>query len=155
MFASTKIILENLGSIRDATRVVENVLQVLQGKLSQAEAERGAARAEVVALKERAAADRAALDWAHHRINQLELDKAALFAKVTGVELPVAGIQKRPAPQVLNMPSFQDLGDEAGPAVDAGEDFDPVGFLRGQMKDPYADQGDAAEERGQAVARED
>lgn len=72
-----------------------------------------ALRAENIALRTELQTTKANFSWLTLRVNALEMERAVLLEKVTGVKVAVPEIA-RPLPidQLVNQLSFEDMGDD-------------------------------------------
>ena len=72
------------------------------------------ARAEVRLLESQLSSSRANFNWLTTRVNSLEVERAALLEKVTGIKTIVPEVVHAPqVPMDLNSSLFEDLGDKA------------------------------------------
>jgi hypothetical protein len=79
------------------------------------------AQGQASVLREQLASQKVSLDWLRTRVNQLEKERAILMRERTGLNIPIPEIvehiggnaMRTVVPPSMQMPSFEDIGDEA------------------------------------------
>ena len=87
-----------------------------QDKIERLIVEVAGAAAEAAAIREQNKVLQVQLDFMRHRVNQLELERAMLLQKVSGIAIPVPELvpqaKQLDVRELLQaMPSFEDIGD--------------------------------------------
>ena len=99
------------------TDAVEAKIEGLVNRVAMALRDSAMSAAEAGAVKEQNKVLQVQLDFMRHRVNQLELERAMLLQKVSGIAIPVPEIvpqaKQLDVRELLQaMPSFEDIGDD-------------------------------------------